>query len=201
MHPSPWDCPDFVMVRLGNGSYGLPVRDGDASSAASAIEIMYCPWCGSPLPGHRSRRPTKADREAGREAWETRIRSQDLAVRAAIGRYEGRVASLSENGATVGYLCAVDTTRAALRARWWRRGKPEEPALGWLIEWTDPSRAQNGYTDEFGDVEAYDVLDQVREWERGRHARAGEVLALGWLDASEAAEIAARFGWPPPPAA
>lgn len=67
-HPSPWDCSDAVIVRHRDGSYGLPVRDQEDASAISSVEIRYCPWCGSPLPGHESRPPTDADRVAGLRA-------------------------------------------------------------------------------------------------------------------------------------
>lgn len=45
-HPDPWDCADAVVVRLLDGSYGLPVHDG----GSSWITISHCPWCGSVLP-------------------------------------------------------------------------------------------------------------------------------------------------------
>lgn len=67
-HPSPWDCCDAVIVRHPDGTYGLPVRDQEDSSAISSVAIRYCPWCGSPLPGHESRPPTDADRAAGLRA-------------------------------------------------------------------------------------------------------------------------------------
>ena len=45
-HADPFDCPDRVVVRFRDGSYGLPIRDG----GTSAIGIAHCPWCGSRLP-------------------------------------------------------------------------------------------------------------------------------------------------------
>lgn len=45
-HPDPWDRADAVIVRLEDGSYGLPVHDG----GSSWIAIGFCPWCGSRLP-------------------------------------------------------------------------------------------------------------------------------------------------------
>lgn len=48
-HPSPWDCADVVVVRQGNGDYGLPIRDGEDASAGSSITIAFCPWCGARL--------------------------------------------------------------------------------------------------------------------------------------------------------
>lgn len=51
-HASPWDCPDVTVVRLRDGRYGLPVRDGERASAGSFVEIWHCPWCGTALPGH-----------------------------------------------------------------------------------------------------------------------------------------------------
>ncbi|MBO9555775.1 ankyrin repeat domain-containing protein [Cellulomonas sp.] len=67
-HTSPWDCPDVVLLRRRNGTFGLPVRDGVGAAATSSISIRCCPWCGSPLPGHELRPPTAADRAAARRA-------------------------------------------------------------------------------------------------------------------------------------
>lgn len=44
-------CPDRLVVRMTDGSYGLPLRDGEASSATSVVGIACCPWCGALLPG------------------------------------------------------------------------------------------------------------------------------------------------------
>lgn len=81
-HRSPWDCPDFVVVRHRDGTYGLPIRDGQDAAARSSITIHYCPWCGSPLPGHATRPPTAADREAGR-GWSGLLAGERPIVRAA----------------------------------------------------------------------------------------------------------------------
>jgi hypothetical protein len=45
-HPDPYDCPDNVVVRTQDGSFGLPVHDGGQSH----IVIRFCPWCGAALP-------------------------------------------------------------------------------------------------------------------------------------------------------
>lgn len=45
-HPDPYDCPDNVVVRAKDGSFGLPIHDGGGSH----IAISHCPWCGSELP-------------------------------------------------------------------------------------------------------------------------------------------------------
>lgn len=46
MHPDLSDCPDSLIVRLGDpGQFGLRVHDGGGSS----IRIRYCPWCGTDL--------------------------------------------------------------------------------------------------------------------------------------------------------
>jgi hypothetical protein len=44
-HPDLADCPDALVLRSGDGWYGLRVHDG----GTSAIEISFCPWCGSRL--------------------------------------------------------------------------------------------------------------------------------------------------------
>ena len=41
-HPDPWDCPHVILVRLEDGGYGIPIRDG----GTGYIEIQFCPWCG-----------------------------------------------------------------------------------------------------------------------------------------------------------
>jgi hypothetical protein len=55
-HPSPWDCPDRVIIATASGGFGLPVRDGEDGAASSFISIWHCPWCGAPLPGHQAHR-------------------------------------------------------------------------------------------------------------------------------------------------
>lgn len=125
--------------------------------------------------------------------------SDEETAKTAIESYAGRVARLSDGARAVGYLYPFDNTRAAVRARPWRRGVPEEVALGWLVEWTDPSRAQNGYTDEAGDVGGpKDVIEVAEDWRAGRHRRADEWFFIEWLGAEEAAQVARRFGWQPP---
>jgi hypothetical protein len=49
-HDNPMDCPDAVVVKMRNGDFGLPVRDGENSNASSYIVINFCPWCGAGLP-------------------------------------------------------------------------------------------------------------------------------------------------------
>lgn len=39
------DDPEVVLIKQNNGSYGIPLIDGDHS----VIKINYCPWCGSKL--------------------------------------------------------------------------------------------------------------------------------------------------------
>lgn len=116
---------------------------------------------------------------------------------AVIERFAGRVASLAHGGTTAGYLCAIDVTRIAAPRRWWRRAiAGDDPALGWLIEWTDPTRARDGHTDEAVDVsDLDDVLAVARAWDGGRHPHGAETLRLTWLDPSDAAPWSARFGW------
>ncbi len=45
IHADRADCPDAFITEM-NGGYGLMVHDG----GSSAIEIAFCPWCGSKLP-------------------------------------------------------------------------------------------------------------------------------------------------------
>jgi hypothetical protein len=54
-HPDPFDCADNIIVRASDGSYGLPIHDG----GSSYIEIRFCPWCGSRLPGEPSTAPNR----------------------------------------------------------------------------------------------------------------------------------------------
>lgn len=42
----PWACPDFALAALGDGTWGIPIRDGGNAIYA----IRYCPWCASPMP-------------------------------------------------------------------------------------------------------------------------------------------------------
>lgn len=44
-HSDPWDCPDYVIVKINKSSYGIPLRDG----GSSYTNIDYCPWCGTKL--------------------------------------------------------------------------------------------------------------------------------------------------------
>lgn len=39
------DCPDAFIAEM-NGGFGLMVHDG----GSSAVEIAFCPWCGTALP-------------------------------------------------------------------------------------------------------------------------------------------------------
>jgi hypothetical protein len=48
-HSDPFDCPDSVIIRHRDGSFGLPVHDGGSSS----IGINRCPWCATTLPRNR----------------------------------------------------------------------------------------------------------------------------------------------------
>lgn len=44
------DCPDVTLHRSGDGTIGIPVRDGlPPETAGSVIAIAHCPWCGAPL--------------------------------------------------------------------------------------------------------------------------------------------------------
>lgn len=45
-HPNRLECPDAFIAKVRSG-FGLIVRDG----GSSVIEIGFCPWCGSALPG------------------------------------------------------------------------------------------------------------------------------------------------------
>lgn len=46
MHEERSSCPDALIGRVGEG-YGIIVHDG----GSSVIEIAFCPWCGTRLPG------------------------------------------------------------------------------------------------------------------------------------------------------
>jgi hypothetical protein len=41
------DCPDCLVTCATDDSYGLLIHDG----GASFVQIAYCPWCGTQLPG------------------------------------------------------------------------------------------------------------------------------------------------------
>jgi hypothetical protein len=43
-HHNPFDCPDHVMVHIGE-DYGIPIHDG----GRSYIQVSFCPWCGTKL--------------------------------------------------------------------------------------------------------------------------------------------------------
>ncbi|WP_206185881.1 hypothetical protein [Sphingosinicella sp. BN140058] len=45
-HSDRSDCPDALIARLGDGSYGLIIHDG----GSSVMAIAFCPWCGTRLP-------------------------------------------------------------------------------------------------------------------------------------------------------
>lgn len=50
VHADPFDCPDTLITYNDKfDEYGLIIHDGGSSS----IEITYCPWCGSELPGSK----------------------------------------------------------------------------------------------------------------------------------------------------
>jgi hypothetical protein len=42
----PLACPDRLVVRWPDGTYGLLIHDG----GSSRIDIAFCPWCGQRLP-------------------------------------------------------------------------------------------------------------------------------------------------------
>jgi hypothetical protein len=46
IHEARPDCPD-ALVTVVDGGYGLMIHDG----GSSVVEISFCPWCGSKLPG------------------------------------------------------------------------------------------------------------------------------------------------------
>lgn len=46
VHDSPYDCPDWLIIRANDGKdYGIVVHDG----GQSFVKIAYCPWCGAKL--------------------------------------------------------------------------------------------------------------------------------------------------------
>jgi hypothetical protein len=44
-HADRFDCPDALIVKGVDGTYGLIVHDG----GTSCIKIAFCPWCGTDL--------------------------------------------------------------------------------------------------------------------------------------------------------
>ena len=44
-HPSPSDCPDALVGRIGAKGYGLYIHDG----GSALVEIRFWPWCGKRL--------------------------------------------------------------------------------------------------------------------------------------------------------
>ncbi len=59
---------------------------------------------------------------------------------------------------------AYDGSALEVPARWWRAGRPRQPRLAWLFEWTDAGILQNGYSDEAGDADARDIAEVVTNW-------------------------------------
>jgi hypothetical protein len=47
LHAFRSDCPDCLIDPRENGSYGIIIHDGGMSS----VDINFCPWCGTKLPG------------------------------------------------------------------------------------------------------------------------------------------------------
>ena len=45
VHKDRFDCPDALVTRNSDGSFGLIVHDG----GSSFIAISFCPWCGERL--------------------------------------------------------------------------------------------------------------------------------------------------------
>ena len=45
VHDSPYECPDWLIVRDDEGDFGIVIHDG----GTSCVEIRYCPWCGARL--------------------------------------------------------------------------------------------------------------------------------------------------------
>jgi hypothetical protein len=45
MHPHRSDCPDALIQRWDNGTYGIIIHDGGSTIS----HILVCPWCGSDL--------------------------------------------------------------------------------------------------------------------------------------------------------
>lgn len=44
-HEDAFSCPDTLLVRNEDGSFGMPIRDGGPSYR----QIDFCPWCGTSL--------------------------------------------------------------------------------------------------------------------------------------------------------
>ena len=52
-HPNPFDCPDnLIYYSEKYMEYLIIIHDG----GESGIVIKYCPWCGTKLPGPKSRK-------------------------------------------------------------------------------------------------------------------------------------------------
>ncbi len=49
VHDDPAECCDVLVLIRGDGTYGLPIRDGEGGDAVSIILIAGCPWCGADL--------------------------------------------------------------------------------------------------------------------------------------------------------
>lgn len=46
VHENPFECPDKIIIfDEKDNDYGLIIHDG----GSSALEITFCPWCGSKL--------------------------------------------------------------------------------------------------------------------------------------------------------
>ena len=45
-HPNRYDCPDMLIDQV-RGGFGLRIG---TDAGGGAVEIRYCPWCGSRLP-------------------------------------------------------------------------------------------------------------------------------------------------------
>jgi hypothetical protein len=58
MHENRNECPDALVARYNDGTYGILIHDG----GSSIREIAWCPWCGSPL--HRFRALTRQEPDA-----------------------------------------------------------------------------------------------------------------------------------------
>ncbi|HEX2589849.1 MAG TPA: hypothetical protein VHL34_00030 [Rhizomicrobium sp.] len=46
-HESRFDCGDALIHAASDGAFGIIVHDG----AGMFVEIGFCPWCGTKLPG------------------------------------------------------------------------------------------------------------------------------------------------------
>ncbi len=62
-HPSPFDCPDNLIIYIEKfDEFGLIIHDG----GSSFLVIQFCPWCGAELP------------ESKRDRWFEEIESMGL---------------------------------------------------------------------------------------------------------------------------